>query len=85
VTDRIVKGDIVVEHCPTMDMISDILTKSLQGSAFRKLRGLLLNMCDDPASNPAEMDHRSVLKHEAMTSRGATTSRVNRVSCETNE
>jgi hypothetical protein len=32
--DRIQKGDMIVEYCPTKDMISDVLTKPLQGSAF---------------------------------------------------
>ena len=31
-----------VEHCPTLDMVADILTKPLQGDLFRKLRDLLL-------------------------------------------
>jgi hypothetical protein len=35
-------GTVKVEHCPTVDMISDILTKLLQGELFKKLRDLLL-------------------------------------------
>jgi hypothetical protein len=34
---------MIVEYCPTEDMISDVLTKPLQGSAFCKLRALLHN------------------------------------------
>jgi hypothetical protein len=35
-TDRIKKGELSVEYCPTLDMIADYFTKSLQGSLFRK-------------------------------------------------
>jgi hypothetical protein len=41
---------MIVEYCPTEDMISDVLTKPLQGSAFCKLRALLLNMENDPTT-----------------------------------
>jgi hypothetical protein len=34
VSDRIQQGDVVVEYCPTKDMMADILTKPLQGTAF---------------------------------------------------
>jgi len=35
-------GTMKVEHCPTLEMVADILTKPLQGELFRKLRDLLL-------------------------------------------
>jgi hypothetical protein len=35
-------GVMKIEHCPTKQMISDILTKPLQGESFRLLRDLLL-------------------------------------------
>lgn len=34
-------GDIKVEHCPTEEMIADVLTKSLGKSQFRRLRSKL--------------------------------------------
>jgi Reverse transcriptase (RNA-dependent DNA polymerase) len=74
VTDRINKGDMVVEYCPTADMISDILTKPLQGSPFRKLRALLLNLKDDPTKNAVVLAHRSVLEYKTARSRGKATS-----------
>jgi len=43
VNDRIANGEIVVVHKPTAEMVSDILTKPLQGSLFLRLRQLLLN------------------------------------------
>jgi len=41
--DRIKSGEVKVMHMPTKDMLSDILTKPLQGSLFLKLRAELLN------------------------------------------
>ena len=43
VTDQIQQGSVRVEHCPTEDMVADFFTKPLQGSQFRKMRGLILN------------------------------------------
>jgi hypothetical protein len=74
VTDRINKGDMIVEYCPTADMISDVLTKPLQGSPFRKLRALLLNLKDDPTANAVVLAHRSVLEYKTAYSRGKTAS-----------
>ena len=37
-------GDVIVQHCPTEDMLADVLTKPLQGAMFKKLaKGLLGN------------------------------------------
>jgi len=42
ITDRIWKGEVRVEWCPTKDMVADFMTKPLQGSAFRKFRDLIM-------------------------------------------
>ncbi len=42
ITDRISKGEVPVEWCPTKDMVADFMTKPLQGSAFKKFRDLLM-------------------------------------------
>lgn len=42
--DRMVAGELVVVHVPTLDMVADILTKPLQGELFRKLRAVLLGI-----------------------------------------
>ena len=34
VTDRVKRGDIQIEYCPTGDMVADFFTKPLQGSLF---------------------------------------------------
>jgi hypothetical protein len=67
VTDRIKNGKLRVEYCPTGDMVADFCTKPLQGSLFRRLRDMILNIKpdDSPASmEPMQLDHRSVLGME---------------------
>ena len=35
-TDQIAKGNLIVEYCPTEEMIADYFSKPLQGHLFRK-------------------------------------------------
>ena len=42
ITDRILKGEVKVEWCPTADMVADFMTKPLQGSTFKKFRDLIM-------------------------------------------
>jgi hypothetical protein len=42
IKDRIDSGEVKVVYCNTKEMVADILTKPLQGEAFRKLRDLLM-------------------------------------------
>ena len=44
ITDKISKGEVRVEWCPTKDMMADFMTKPLQGSAFRKFRDLIMGL-----------------------------------------
>ena len=37
---------MTVEYCPTEDMIADFFTKPLQGTQFRKLRALIMNLTE---------------------------------------
>ena len=46
VTDRIKKGDLSVEWCPTEDMTGDFLTKPNQGSTFTKFRDQLMGVVE---------------------------------------
>jgi hypothetical protein len=62
ITDRISAGEVSIQHCGTLDMISDFFTKPLQGAAFRKLRNIIMNY--DPDTNQSQ-DHRSVLGNHA--------------------
>ena len=42
VKDRIDKGEMRVEYCPTHLMLEDFLTKPLMGGIFRKLRRVIM-------------------------------------------
>ena len=42
-----------MEYCPTELMIGDFHTKPLQGSAFRRLRALIMNLPYDMSVDPA--------------------------------
>ena len=44
ITDRISKGEVRVELCPTKDMVADFLTKPLQGANFRRFRDLIMGV-----------------------------------------
>ena len=41
-TDQIEKGDLIVEYCPTGDMIGDFMTKPLQGAKFQKFQDAIM-------------------------------------------
>lgn len=60
IKDRVDSGDILIEHCPTEEMIADFFTKPLQGGQFYRLRDYIMNI--DPSS-PYHSSHRSVLKY----------------------
>jgi hypothetical protein len=38
IKDRINDGEMIIVNCPTEGMWADILTKTLQGKAFRAMR-----------------------------------------------
>jgi hypothetical protein len=61
VADRVARGDLCIEHCPTEGMIADYFTKPLQGTPFYKLRDLVV-MNIDPSS-PCHSSQRSVLNN----------------------
>jgi hypothetical protein len=43
ITDRVQRGDLMIEYVPTEEMIADVLTKPMSGSKFEYFRKLLLN------------------------------------------
>ncbi len=45
INDRVDEGEIRIIHCPTEEMWADILTKPLQGKAFREMQAKLMNCC----------------------------------------
>ena len=58
ITDRIAKGEVRVEWCPTKQMVADFMTKPLQGSAFRNFRNLIMGLLAHK-----KIRHRSVLDY----------------------
>jgi len=48
--DYVASNQVMVEYLPTEDMVSDVLTKPMQGEQFRRLRGMLLNSADSAVS-----------------------------------
>jgi hypothetical protein len=47
VTDHVKAREVSIKYCPTGDVVSDYFTKPLQGSLFRKMRNLILNVDPD--------------------------------------
>ena len=72
IKDRVDDGEIRVVDCPTEEMCADIMTKPLQGTAFRVMRAELMN-CDinyedppekeesDPVAGPKTVSWKSVI------------------------
>jgi hypothetical protein len=62
VTDRVKSGEVRIEYCPTAEMVADFFTKPLQGSLFRKLRGIILNSPGRPVNVGATTSQECVGK-----------------------
>ncbi len=43
ITDRITKGEVRVEWCPTKQMVADFMTKPLQGTIFKTFRDFIID------------------------------------------
>jgi hypothetical protein len=69
ITDCLKDDKLHVEYCPTKEMLADLFTKPLQGSAFRKFCNAVLNIdsldIEQPHA-PSRLDHRSVLRKLSM-------------------
>jgi histone deacetylase 1/2 len=59
--DRVASKEVLIQYCPTGEMIADFFTKPLQGSLFQKFRDFIMNYA--PLTN-RPLDHRSVLGNE---------------------
>ena len=70
ITDRISKGEVRVEWCPTKEMVADFLTKPLQGSMFRNFRDLIMGALTIKeikkilTRDPVDMADRDSLAHK---------------------
>ena len=43
VTDQVIRGNVVIEYCPTDQMMGDYMTKPLQGRIFNRWRDAIMN------------------------------------------
>ena len=55
IKNRVDDGEISVVDCPTEEMWADMMTKPLQGTAFRVMRAKLMN-CDVNYEDPPERE-----------------------------
>ena len=64
VTDRIAKGELSVEWCPTGDMIGDFMTKPNQGALFCKFRDQIMGVvkAQDPGPGKAPKGKKKKVK-----------------------
>ena len=60
VTDRITKGELKVQWCPTNDMIADYMTKPLQGKLFRRFRDIIMGL-KSPSERIIKKDEKTCL------------------------
>ena len=44
IKDKVDKGEVEIQHCPTEMMWADVLNKPKQGKSFREFRGELMNV-----------------------------------------
>ena len=61
ITDRVSRGEISIEYCPTEDMVGDYHTKSLQGSPFRRFRNTIMGIKEEDIAQ-YNTDARQMLK-----------------------
>jgi len=60
VADKIKKDELEVAFCPMTNMLADFFTKPLQGSTFKRMRRIILNISETDKSSA---EHRSVLEN----------------------
>ena len=47
IKDQVETGDMVIEHCPTEEILGNHFTNPLQGALFRNFREEIMNIPDD--------------------------------------
>ena len=65
IKDKIGKGEIIIQYCPTGDMWADINTKALQGNLFYKMQARLMGVDENYHDNlECEATHPDLLSQE---------------------
>jgi hypothetical protein len=56
--------EISIDWCPTKKMVADFMTKPLQGSLFRELRGYIMGRvrCIKPKTDVVSLDQKKASK-----------------------
>jgi len=62
------RKQIILEYCPTDEMIGDFFTKPLQGAKFRRFRNIIMNITHDEYG-PVDIDELMKLHHERIQKR----------------
>ena len=52
ITDQVANKEVEIIYCSTGDMLSDLMTKPLKGSLFKKFRENMLNVQDGASLSP---------------------------------
>ena len=65
VADVIKRSEIVIEYCPTDEMIGDFFTKPLGGAKFRRFRNIIMNI-DHDEFGPVDLDELTAIHNEKM-------------------
>ena len=74
VTDRVAKGELKVEWCPTLEMIGDYMTKPLQGQLFIKFRDLIMGVVATTPSLATNSRKSKATKKKSLPRKGMTSS-----------
>ena len=61
IKDNVDAKEITIKYCATDDMIADFFTKPLQGTKFKTMRNIIMNI---DHNSKYYFDHRSVLHEE---------------------
>ena len=73
ITDRVSKGEVSIEWCPTADMVADFATKPLQGALFKKFRDQIMGvvpMMDSRATTKKPKELGNKMDNKKKPSRG---------------
>ena len=65
VGDVIKQKEVILQYCPTDEMIGDFFTKPLGGAKFRRFRNIIMNISHDE-HGPVDVDELTAIHYEKM-------------------